>query len=127
MSELRITPVQVPVSQARGVDEMGFAGQPSYPGQPDFGARFGTAQLLGTCERWRACGCLPDRYAVFCGAHGPGLVGVSLFARCCDCRLRAVDYRDFYSCAFGANSRCFCDADRCYFYAANSHRAWDGV
>ncbi len=38
MSELRITPVQVPVSQARGVDEMGFAGQPSYPGQPDFGA-----------------------------------------------------------------------------------------
>lgn len=41
MSELRITPVQVPVSQARGVDEMGFAGQPSYPGQPDFGASMG--------------------------------------------------------------------------------------
>lgn len=41
MSELRITPVQVPVSQARGVDEMGFAGQPSYPGQPDFGASIG--------------------------------------------------------------------------------------
>ena len=41
MSELRITPVQVPVSQARGVDEMGFAGQPNYPGQPDFGASMG--------------------------------------------------------------------------------------
>lgn len=41
MSELRITPVQVPVSQARGVDEMGFAGQPSYPGQPDFGTSMG--------------------------------------------------------------------------------------
>ena len=41
MSELRITPVQVPVSQARGVDEMGFAGQPSYPGQPDFTASMG--------------------------------------------------------------------------------------
>ena len=41
MSELRITPVQVPVSQARGVNEMGFAGQPSYPGQPDFGASMG--------------------------------------------------------------------------------------
>ena len=41
MSELRITPVQVPVSQARGMDEMGFAGQPSYPGQPDFGASMG--------------------------------------------------------------------------------------
>ena len=41
MSELRITPVQVPVSQARGVDEMGFAGQPSYPGQHDFGASMG--------------------------------------------------------------------------------------
>lgn len=41
MSELRITPVQVPVSQARGVDEMGFAGQPSYPGQPDFAASMG--------------------------------------------------------------------------------------
>lgn len=41
MSELRITPVQVPVSQARGVDEMGFAGQPSYSGQPDFGASMG--------------------------------------------------------------------------------------
>ena len=41
MSELRITPVQVPVSQARGVDEMGFTGQPSYPGQPDFGASMG--------------------------------------------------------------------------------------
>ena len=41
MSELRITQVQVPVSQARGVDEMGFAGQPSYPGQPDFGASMG--------------------------------------------------------------------------------------
>ena len=41
MSELRITPVQVPVSQARGVDEMGFAGQPSYLGQPDFGASMG--------------------------------------------------------------------------------------
>lgn len=41
MSELRITPVQVPVSQARGVDEMGFAGQPSYPSQPDFGASMG--------------------------------------------------------------------------------------
>lgn len=41
MSELRITPVQVPVSQARGVDEMGFAGQPSYPGQPEFGASMG--------------------------------------------------------------------------------------
>lgn len=41
MSELRITPVQVPVSQARGVDEMGFAGQRSYPGQPDFGASMG--------------------------------------------------------------------------------------
>ena len=41
MSELRITPVQVPISQARGVDEMGFAGQPSYPGQPDFGASMG--------------------------------------------------------------------------------------
>ena len=41
MSELRITPVQVPVSQARGVDEMGFSGQPSYPGQPDFGASMG--------------------------------------------------------------------------------------
>ena len=41
MSEVRITPVQVPVSQARGVDEMGFAGQPSYPGQPDFGASMG--------------------------------------------------------------------------------------
>lgn len=41
MSELRITPVQVPASQARGVDEMGFAGQPSYPGQPDFGASMG--------------------------------------------------------------------------------------
>ena len=41
MSELRITPVQIPVSQARGVDEMGFAGQPSYPGQPDFGASMG--------------------------------------------------------------------------------------
>ena len=41
MSELRITPVQVPVSQARGVDQMGFAGQPSYPGQPDFGASMG--------------------------------------------------------------------------------------
>ena len=41
MSELRITPVQVPISQARGVDEMGFAGQPSYPGQHDFGASMG--------------------------------------------------------------------------------------
>lgn len=41
MSELRITPVQIPVSQARGVDEMGFAEQPSYPGQPDFGASMG--------------------------------------------------------------------------------------
>ena len=41
MSELRITPVQVPVSQARGVDEMDFAGQPSYPGQSDFGASMG--------------------------------------------------------------------------------------
>ena len=41
MSELRITPVQVPVSQARAVDEMGFTGQPSYPGQPDFGASMG--------------------------------------------------------------------------------------
>lgn len=85
MSELRITPVQVPVSQARGVDEMGFAGQPSYPGQPDFGASMG---FPGQPGAFAAPAAAPRSYSA--PASGGALAAAYLIDMVCFAALTAL-------------------------------------
>ena len=85
MSELRITPVQVPVSQARGVDEMGFAGQPSYPGQPDFGASMGFSGQPGA---FSAPAAAPRSYSA--PASGGALAAAYLIDMVCFAALTAL-------------------------------------
>ena len=85
MSELRITPVQVPVSQARGVDEMGFAGQPSYPGQPDFGASMG---FPGQPGAFSAPAAAPRSYSA--PASGGALAAAYLIDMVCFAALTAL-------------------------------------
>ena len=85
MSELRITPVQVPVSQARGVDEMGFAGQPSYPGQPDFGASMG---FPGQPGAFAAPASAPRSYSA--PASGGALAAAYLIDMVCFAALTAL-------------------------------------
>ena len=85
MSELRITPVQVPVSQARGVDEMGFAGQPSYPGQPDFGASMG---FPGQPGAFSAPAAAPRSYSA--PASGGALAAAYLIDMVCFASLTAL-------------------------------------
>lgn len=85
MSELRITPVQVPVSQARGVDEMGFAGQPSYPGQPDFGASMG---FPGQPGAFAAPTAAPRSYSA--PASGGALAAAYLIDMACFAALTAL-------------------------------------
>ena len=85
MSELRITPVQVPVSQARGVDEMGFAGQPSYPGQPDFGASMG---FPGQPGAFAAPAAAPRSYSA--PASGGALAAAYLIDMLCFAALTAL-------------------------------------
>ena len=85
MSELRITPVQVPVSQARGVDEMGFAGQPSYPGQPDFTASMG---FPGQPGAFSAPAAAPRSYSA--PASGGALAAAYLIDMVCFAALTAL-------------------------------------
>ena len=85
MSELRITPVQVPVSQARGVDEMGFAAQPSYPGQPDFGASMGFSGQPGA---FSAPAAAPRSYSA--PASGGALAAAYLIDMVCFAALTAL-------------------------------------
>ena len=85
MSELRITPVQVPVSQARGVDEMDFAGQPSYPGQPDFGASMG---FPGQPGAFAAPAAAPRSYSA--PASGGALAAAYLIDMACFAALTAL-------------------------------------
>ena len=85
MSELRITPVQVPVSQARGVDEMGFAGQPSYPGQPDFGTSMG---FPGQPGAFAAPAAAPRSYSA--PASGGALAAAYLIDMVCFAALTAL-------------------------------------
>lgn len=85
MSELRITPVQVPVSQARGVDEMGFAGQPSYPGQPDFAASMG---FPGQPGAFAAPAAAPRSYSA--PASGGALAAAYLIDMVCFAALTAL-------------------------------------
>ena len=85
MSELRITPVQVPVSQARGVDEMGFAGQPSYPGQPDFAASMG---FPGQPGAFAAPAAAPRSYSA--PASGGALAAAYLIDMVCFTALTAL-------------------------------------
>ena len=85
MSELRITPVQVPVSQARGVDEMGFAGQPSYPGQPDFTASMG---FPGQPGAFAAPAAAPRSYSA--PASGGALAAAYLIDMVCFAALTAL-------------------------------------
>ena len=85
MSELRITPVQVPVSQARGVDEMGFAGQPSYPGQPDFAASMG---FPGQPGAFAAPAAAPRSYSA--PASGGALAAAYLIDMVCFAALAAL-------------------------------------
>ena len=85
MSELRITPVQVPVSQARGVDEMGFAGQPSYSGQPDFGASMG---FPGQPGAFAAPASAPRSYSA--PASGGALAAAYLIDMVCFAALTAL-------------------------------------
>lgn len=85
MSELRITPVQVPVSQARGVDEMSFAGQPSYPGQPDFGASMG---FPGQPGAFAAPAAAPRSYSA--PASGGALAAAYLIDMVCFAALTAL-------------------------------------
>ena len=85
MSELRITPVQVPVSQARGVDQMGFAGQPSYPGQPDFGASMG---FPGQPGAFAAPAAAPRSYSA--PASGGALAAAYLIDMVCFAALTAL-------------------------------------
>ena len=85
MSELRITPVQLPVSQARGVDEMGFAGQPSYPGQPDFGASMG---FPGQPGAFSAPAAAPRSYSA--PASGGALAAAYLIDMVCFAALTAL-------------------------------------
>ena len=85
MSELRITPVQVPVSQARGVDEMGFGGQPSYPGQPDFGASMG---FPGQPGAFAAPAAAPRSYSA--PASGGALAAAYLIDMVCFAALTAL-------------------------------------
>ena len=85
MSELRITPVQVPVSQARGVDEMGFAGPPSYPGQPDFGASMG---FPGQPGAFAAPAAAPRSYSA--PASGGALAAAYLIDMVCFAALTAL-------------------------------------
>ena len=85
MSELRITPVQVPVSQARGVDQMGFAGQPSYPGQPDFGASMG---FPGQPGAFAAPAAAPRSYSA--PASGGALAAAYLIDMVCFAALAAL-------------------------------------
>lgn len=85
MSELRITPVQVPVSQARGVDEMDFAGQPSYPGQPDFGASMGFSGQPGA---FAAPAAAPRSYSA--PASGGALAAAYLIDMVCFVALTAL-------------------------------------
>lgn len=85
MSELRITPVQVPVSQARGVDEMGFAGQPSYPGQLDFGASMG---FPGQPGAFAAPAAAPRSYSA--PASGGALAAAYLIDMVCFAALTAL-------------------------------------
>lgn len=85
MSELRITPVQVPASQARGVDEMGFAGQPSYPGQPDFGASMG---FPGQPGAFAAPAAAPRSYSA--PASGGALAAAYLIDMLCFAALTAL-------------------------------------
>lgn len=85
MSELRITPVQVPVSQARGVDEMGFAGQPSYPGQPDFTASMG---FPGQPGAFAAPASAPRSYSA--PASGGALAAAYLIDMVCFAALTAL-------------------------------------
>ena len=87
MSELRITPVQVPVSQARGVDEMGFAGQPSYPGQPDFGASMG---FPGQPGAFAAPASAPRSYSA--PASGGALAAAYLIDMVCFAALTALTW-----------------------------------
>ena len=85
MSELRITPVQVPVSQARGVGEMGFAAQPSYPGQPDFGASMG---FPGQPGAFSAPAAAPRSYSA--PASGGALAAAYLIDMVCFAALTAL-------------------------------------
>ena len=85
MSELRITPVQVPVSQARGVDEMGFAGQPSYPCQPDFTASMG---FPGQPGAFSAPAAAPRSYSA--PASGGALAAAYLIDMVCFAALTAL-------------------------------------
>lgn len=85
MSELRITPVQVPVSQARGVDEMGFAGQPSYPVQPDFTASMG---FPGQPGAFAAPASAPRSYSA--PASGGALAAAYLIDMVCFAALTAL-------------------------------------
>lgn len=85
MSELRITPVQVPVSQAWGVDEMGFGGQPSYPGQPDFGASMG---FPGQPGAFAAPAAAPRSYSA--PASGGALAAAYLIDMVCFAALTAL-------------------------------------
>ena len=101
MSELRITPVQLPVSQARGVDEMGLAGQPSYPGQPDFGASMG---FPGQPGAFAAPTAVPRSYSA--PASGGALAAAYLIDMVCFAALTALAWWVYPSLPVGVIVAC---------------------